>query len=601
MSSEGLRERPRRVLTLGAAGFEQSLGPELGEVGFEVCGVGSVVEALDVLEEWKPHVVLVAAAGAGDPRASITALRSRGARSCVLVVSAPTDEQVRAAHLAEADAVVTTPLDLRTIGQLAVSPPVASKVDAAGMQDHPVPVIGTSPQMRDLWRRVLSVASGGSSVVVLGETGTGKELVARALHAFSPRRRAPFVAINCAALPEALLESELFGHEKGAITGATARRKGRFELADGGTLFLDEIGDLPLTLQAKLLRVLQERRFERLGGMESVEVDVRVVAATHRDLREEVERGSFRADLYFRLAVLSLRVPPLRERKEDVLPLWERFVRESAGGRRVPLETSASVHRLLLRCHWPGNIRELENAAEHAVTVASGGRVLPADLPATVTGAVRPKVPDLTGLTMREVERLAITQARAAFPSAKAAAEALGISLRKVQYRLREYRDEVASPAVELGAREGRIVPDRTRILLAEDDDELRWALTALLLSEGYEVVAVADGRALLEHLGASMLLEQREGPPDLIVSDVRMPGISGLRVLEGVRDRGWTTPVVLMSAFGDEETRHQAKALGATAFLEKPFDFGRLQQIIASVVRSSIGDGTHNLHDDPA
>ena len=203
-------------------------------------------------------------------------------------------------------------------------------------------------------------------MLIVGETGTGKELVARAVHEASPRRGSPFVAVNCAALPESLLESELFGHEKGAFTSAVGQRKGRFELAHGGTIFLDEIGEIPLAMQAKLLRVLQERRFERVGGTQTVEVDVRVVAATNRDLLRLAKEGKFREDLYYRLNVVKIDLPPLRERPEDIPLLAAHFVQKFSRPGTPPKTISPEAMEALLQHRWPGNIRELENAIERA-------------------------------------------------------------------------------------------------------------------------------------------------------------------------------------------------------------------------------------------
>jgi transcriptional regulator with PAS, ATPase and Fis domain len=221
-----------------------------------------------------------------------------------------------------------------------------------------------------------------STVLILGESGTGKELAARALHAASPRARAPFVAINCASLSETLLESELFGHEKGAFTGALQRKIGKIEVAQGGTLFLDEIGEMPLPLQARLLRVLQERTFERVGGTRPLQADVRLVAATNRDLPREVTEGRFRSDLFYRLNVIAVTVPPLRERREDIPLLASHFA--AIHGRAVRgrgLGVSPAARALLGRYAWPGNIRELSNAIERAVVLGDGEAILPEDLP----------------------------------------------------------------------------------------------------------------------------------------------------------------------------------------------------------------------------
>ncbi len=579
-------------MVLASDAIAERVAGELGE-GFEIVRLGSWAGADHQLPAI-PHLAIVSAElEEGDAREAIDLIARTPEVPRVLLVTKPTDEQIALAHESPVDAVMALPLDLAALNRLVEDGGVHSERDERPL---PSPFVGESELVRELWNRVLLASSGDSSVLVTGETGSGKELVARALHRFSLRRHGPFVAVNCAALPESLLESELFGHERGAFTGAMSQRKGRFELADGGTLFLDEIGDLPLGLQAKLLRVLEDKRFERLGGTESVEADVRVVAATHRDIPEQIERGAFRADLFFRLAALSLRVPPLRERRSDILPLWERLVAARADHRRTKPATSAAAKRLLLRYCWPGNIRELQNAAEHASRITTGDRILPADLPEHVAGArARSEVPNLAGLTLAELERLAILQTYEALSATKATAECLGISVRKLQYRMSEYRREghlhLAAPPVEAPSHP-------KRILLAEDDDELRWALTELLRSEGYEIVAVADGNELLEHLGAAMLLERRDMPPDVIVSDIRMPGMSGVRLLESVRDRGWTTPVVLMSAFADREMRLTALELGATAFFDKPLDLVELQRVIARAVGAMSGGGeVHDVH----
>ncbi|HEX8118866.1 MAG TPA: sigma-54 dependent transcriptional regulator, partial [Pyrinomonadaceae bacterium] len=222
-----------------------------------------------------------------------------------------------------------------------------------------------------------------------GESGTGKELVARELHERSShRRKGSFVAVNCAALPSELIESELFGHEKGAFTGAAARRRGKFEQADGGTLFLDEIGDMSANVQAKLLRALEERRIERLGGGESIPVDVRIVSATHRPLEQDIEKGSFRADLFYRLQVVTVEIPALRERREDIPVLADNFARQAAERYGLPPRTLApSALRKLVEYHWPGNVRELRNAVERSLILAEGDEVTSKDLPEEIGGA----------------------------------------------------------------------------------------------------------------------------------------------------------------------------------------------------------------------
>jgi DNA-binding NtrC family response regulator len=453
-------------------------------------------------------------------------------------------------------------------------------------------VVGGSSQMREVWRRVFLLSRSDGSILIQGETGTGKEVVAQALHRFSARRFAPFVAVNCAALPESLLESELFGHEKGAFTGAASRHMGRFELADRGTLFLDEIGDMPLSLQVKLLRVLQQRTLERVGGSEGISIDVRVIAATHGDLAQQVQRGRFRADLFYRLSVLPISVPPLRRRKGDILSFWDHFLEEGAArdSRPVP-RTRMAVQRILLRHDWPGNVRELQNAAQHALAIASDDQITPADLPADLCdrASLLPAVPNLVGLTMKEAERAVILQTYQALGTVDATAEMLRISARKIHYRLREYRQQqqlcsTVTPASESTNDEHANRPI-VRVLLAEDDDELRWALEDSLKSEGYEVIAVPDGNAVLNHLGAALLLEQREAPPDVVITDLRLPGFTGMHLLEAIRGKGWTVPVVVISAFGDESTRARARKLGATAFLDKPLETEELTAVIQNAL----------------
>jgi Nif-specific regulatory protein len=242
-------------------------------------------------------------------------------------------------------------------------------------------VTGRTPAMVEALRVLKTAAASPATVLLLGESGTGKEVCARQVHQWSPRHRAPFVAINCVALTPTLLESELFGHEKGAFTGATARKKGKFELADGGTLFLDEIGELPAELQSKLLRVLQEREFERVGGTETLRVDVRLLAATNRDLRAEVNAGRFREDLYYRLNVVQVSLPPLRARPDDIAALAEHFlVRACQDMKRPALRLSAEAHEAMRHHPWPGNVRELANLIERCAVLAPGPEVSVADL-----------------------------------------------------------------------------------------------------------------------------------------------------------------------------------------------------------------------------
>ena len=252
-------------------------------------------------------------------------------------------------------------------------------------------LLGESAAMGELRSRIARVASAETTVLVLGESGTGKELVARAIHRGSPRAGKPFVAINCAALAENLIESELFGHEKGAFTGATAQKPGKLEIAKGGTVFLDEVGELPLQVQAKLLRVLQEREIERVGGTRSIRLDVRLIAATNRDLEEAVRRNIFRRDLFYRLNVVTLRTPSLRSRSEDILPLSLHFAARFAERAKRRIAGISPEARALLRSYpWPGNVRELENAIEHAVVLGASEMILPEDLPESLFDSQSP-------------------------------------------------------------------------------------------------------------------------------------------------------------------------------------------------------------------
>jgi Nif-specific regulatory protein len=242
-------------------------------------------------------------------------------------------------------------------------------------------VIGHSKRMQDVFAEVHQAAPGKSTVLLRGESGTGKEVIARSVHYLSPRKGAPFVKVNCAALSETLLESELFGHEKGSFTGATQERKGRFEMAQGGTLFLDEIGEISPMFQTKLLRVLQEREFERVGGNKSIKVDVRLIAATNRNMEEDVAKGAFRADLYYRVNVVSIFLPPLRDRREDIPPLIEHFLDKFNKDNDRKLSITPAAMAVMLKCNWPGNVRELENCIERTATMTRTSTIQDVDLP----------------------------------------------------------------------------------------------------------------------------------------------------------------------------------------------------------------------------
>jgi DNA-binding NtrC family response regulator len=305
-------------------------------------------------------------------------------------------------------------------------------------------MIGSSTVMRTLRERIAQVAPTPETVLITGESGTGKELVARAVHAASRRAAKEFISLNCPVLSAQLMESELFGHERGAFTGAETQRIGRFESADGGTLLLDEISEIDLRLQAKLLRVLQEKSFERVGSSQTIRVDVRVLATTNRDLREEVAAGRFREDLYYRLAVVPLTVPPLRERREDIPELCDFFFARCASRLgREPCTLEAAARQLVLDYHWPGNVRELENIVTRASILSSGKLVLADELRRWLVASPEPSIKmnaESMELSLEEMERKLIESTLERFGGHRAkAAEALGIGLRTLSGKLRLY------------------------------------------------------------------------------------------------------------------------------------------------------------------
>jgi DNA-binding NtrC family response regulator len=302
-------------------------------------------------------------------------------------------------------------------------------------------MVGKSRPMHALYQLIDRVAPSPATVLVQGESGTGKELVARAIHFRGPRRERNFVAVNCANLPESLLESELFGHARGAFTGATHDRAGLFEAAHGGTLFLDEVGEVPASMQAKLLRVLQEREVRRVGENTSRKVDVRVVAATNRELTEEVRLGRFRQDLYYRLRVIELKIPPLRERREDILPLARLLLAEASErlGRKVAALAPEAVDQLL-RYDWPGNVRELGNAVERAVALCEGQRVEREDLPEEVRAAPPNLVPSGNPRRLEDMEKEYILAVLAQNGGNRArTAEQLDIGVATLYRKLKQY------------------------------------------------------------------------------------------------------------------------------------------------------------------
>ncbi|HSB81292.1 MAG TPA: nif-specific transcriptional activator NifA [Candidatus Methylomirabilis sp.] len=320
-------------------------------------------------------------------------------------------------------------------------------------------IVGQSKRMQEIYRAVEQVSHTRATVLLRGESGTGKELIAHAIHFNSPRASGPFVRLNCAALPQTLLESELFGHEKGAFTGATTAKKGRFELADGGSLFLDEIGDIPMDVQVKLLRVLQERSFERVGGTKTISVDVRIIAATNQDLEVAMEQGAFREDLYYRFNVVPILIPPLRERREDIPLLVEHFLAKANGEHSRKVRITGRALQAMLHYNWPGNVRELENCVERMVIMSRRRLVLREDLPLPVEDAAAEspengdrrkgtprghalarRSPETGISSLRDMERRQVIQALTQANGVQAkAATLLGITPRQLGYRMRKY------------------------------------------------------------------------------------------------------------------------------------------------------------------
>jgi DNA-binding NtrC family response regulator len=438
----------------------------LGEVfsgEHEVVLAGDVDEALSHLEP-TPDLVLtdVVLPGERDGLDLVALLRERapGTPAIVITAYASVDKAVRAMRDGAYD-FLEKPLDvgrlravvasaLRARGRAAAPPPTRGGSPPAD-DALPAGFVGRSPAIREVFRVVRKAAPTNATVLILGESGTGKELVAEAIHRASPRAEGPFVRVNCAALTESLLESELFGHAQGAFTGAVRDRAGRFEAADGGTLFLDEVGEVPEHTQVKLLRALQNREIERVGENRPRRVDVRVIAATNSDLEERVRKGTFREDFYFRLKVITLRLPPLRERPGDVVPLAEHFLRMYAERHGRPVTRFAPEALAVLQAHdWPGNVRELENVVEAAVVLSEGREIGPDALGVEVGG--RHRVEDLPeeesgggvrlppGTSLPEAERRLIEDALVRTGGNKtAAARILGIGLRTLYRKLESY------------------------------------------------------------------------------------------------------------------------------------------------------------------
>ncbi len=454
--------RPRILVIDDEAGSRESMAMALDKAGLRVQTFDDADKALRFLqdhEETRLAICDLKMPGM-DGLEFLSTVRARGIDLAVILVTGyGSIENAVEAMRVGADDYLTKPVDLYELRQR-----VANLLENKELREEVTTlrqmldkkwgfesIVGKSPVMEKLFDQMRLVAPTRSSVLIVGESGTGKELVAHALHHASPRRDERFLALNCGAIPSDILESELFGHERGAFTGAVNRKIGKFQLAHGGTLFLDEISELYPELQVKLLRVLEERQVMRVGGSELIEVDFRLLAATNRDLEKEVTDGRFREDLYYRLKVVRLEVPPLRDRTDDLALLTEHFLdtlcREHGSS---PKTISAEAMEILARYPWPGNVRELKHVLESVVVFHRGDRIEPADLPAELRDGARGPisggpVQNLTGAprTMAEIERRAILETLELTKGRRVdAARTLGIGLRTLQRKLKEYREQ---------------------------------------------------------------------------------------------------------------------------------------------------------------
>jgi DNA-binding NtrC family response regulator len=442
---------PTILIIEDEAKMRRLLELNLGEDGFSTLSAGDAESGLKLLRENHVDLVLTDLKLPGmNGLDFLHAVKNQNAALPVIVMTAfgsvetaveamkagASDYVLKPFSLAEMRMVIHKELDVHKLRE-----ENRSLREALGRRYELTNVAARSPKMQEVLATVERVAPTNATVLLGGESGVGKDLIARAIHEKSRRARGPFVKINSTAIPENLLESELFGYERGAFTGAVASKPGKFELADKGTLFLDEIGDVPPATQVKLLRVLQEREFERLGGTKTVKVDVRLIAATNRDLRQALEQGTFREDLYYRLNVVPIDIAPLRERKEDIAELVNLFIARFAGDSGKPVEgITPEAMQILKNYHWPGNVRELQNIIERACALAKGTVIEAGDIhldvrPAKVVNGVSGFLPD--GMTLEQWEDEMIQEAlRRANGNKSQAARLLGLSRNALRYRL---------------------------------------------------------------------------------------------------------------------------------------------------------------------
>ena len=460
-----MSHKSRILVVDDEANARTALAELLREEGYDIETAADAFKALGKLDSFAPHLVLTDLKMPGMDGIELMKKIHGTQQECAVMVMTAFGAVESAVEAMRAGAVdyLTKPInfdELLIVAERALDQE-RLRTEANHMRARllerfsPGNLVGNSPPMQQIFKIVEQVAPSRASVLITGESGTGKELVAQAIHENSTRASGPFIKLHCAALAETLLESELFGHERGAFTGAVSRRDGRFQLAHGGTLFLDEIGEISPALQVKLLRFLQEHEFERVGGSQTIKVDVRIIAATNRNLIEEVRQGRFREDLYYRLNVVALNMPALRARPSDIPLLANHFLQRYAKENAKEIRGFTPGAAELLTAHqWAGNVRELENAVERAVVMATTPYIDIEQLPATVTPAPESKLPLIPGSSLEDIERYAILETlESTAGSTSKAAEILGISVRKIQYKLHEYN---AAPKSKVKAVSGR-------------------------------------------------------------------------------------------------------------------------------------------------